>query len=73
MAAALARIKARSFIVAFTGDVMFTPEHCKQDAERIAGARYREVETMSGHLTTFGLFAEDRKAVDDAIREALAG
>lgn len=73
MADALARIKARTFIVAFTGDVMFTPEHCKQDAERITGARYREVATISGHLTTFGMFPEDRQAVDDAIREALAG
>ena len=42
------------------------------DARSIPGARYREVTTLSGHLTTFGLFPEDKQAVDDAIREALA-
>lgn len=70
--AALSRITAKTVIVAFTGDVMFGPQDCRRHAERIAGARYREVTTTSGHLTTFALFPEDRQAVDDAIRDALA-
>jgi homoserine O-acetyltransferase/O-succinyltransferase len=72
MAAALGRITAKTLIVAFTGDVMFPPQDSRLDAERIPGARYREVTTTSGHLTTFALFDEDRQAVDDAIRDALA-
>ena len=72
MAAALARITAKSFVYAFTGDVMFPPQDCKLDAEQIPGGQYRELTTTSGHLTTFGLFPENKRAVDDAIREVLA-
>ena len=73
MAAALARIAAKAFVYAFAGDVMFPPQDCKLDAERIPGARFRELTTTrSGHLTTFGLFPEDKGAVDGAISEALA-
>lgn len=71
MAAALARITAKALVVAFTGDVMFPPQDCTQDADRIPGARYREITTPSGHLTTFGLFPADKQAVDEAIAEAL--
>ena len=35
MAAALARITAKAFVYAFTGDVMFPPEDCRLDAARI--------------------------------------
>jgi homoserine O-acetyltransferase len=71
MAAALRRITAKTFVFAFTGDRMFPPEDCRFDAERIPNARYRELSTRSGHLSTFALFPEDREAVDGAIREAL--
>jgi homoserine O-acetyltransferase len=71
IAQALGRITAKTFIGAFTGDVMFPPEDNQRDAEHIPGARYRQMTTISGHLTTFGLFPEDKQAVDDAIREAL--
>ena len=72
MAKALGRITAKVTNVAFSGDVMFSPQDNEVWARSIPGARYREVTTISGHLTTFGLFPEDKKAVDDAIREALA-
>ena len=72
IAEALGRITAKTTIVAFTGDVMFPPIDNEVDARSIPGAQYREVTTISGHLTTFGLFPEDKQAVDDAIREALA-
>lgn len=69
---ALGRITAKTLIVAFTGDVMFGPAESERDAGAIAGAKYREVTTTSGHLTTFALFPDDRDAVDAAIRDALA-
>jgi homoserine O-acetyltransferase/O-succinyltransferase len=72
MAEALGRITAKSYVAAFTGDVMFPPQDCTVDAERIPGARYREITSTSGHLTTFGLFPEDHQAVNAAIGEALA-
>jgi homoserine O-acetyltransferase len=72
MAAALGSIKAKSFIAAFNGDMMFPPEECRMDAERIPGAQYREIRSLCGHLATFALFEQDKKAIDDVIREALA-
>jgi homoserine O-acetyltransferase len=72
MAEALGRITARATIVAFTGDVMFPPNDNARDAALIPNARYREVSSTSAHLTTFGLFPDDRQAVEDAIRDALA-
>jgi homoserine O-acetyltransferase/O-succinyltransferase len=72
LTAALGRITAKATIVAFTGDVMFSPEDSRRHADHIAGAEYRETTTPSGHLTTFALTDEDRQAMDEAIRDALA-
>ena len=69
---ALARITARMFIVAFTGDPMFTPEDCRRDADRVPGAVFHEVASVGGHLATFALFEQDRKAIDAVLAEVLA-
>lgn len=71
LAAALSRITAETFVFAFTGDPMFPPEECKMDADRIPHAKFREINSIGGHLATFALFEQDRQAVDDAIQEAL--
>ena len=71
MAAALNRITAKTFIFAFTGDLMFPAEECKVDADRIPQAKFQEISALAGHLATFALFDQDRQAVDDAIQEAL--
>lgn len=72
LAAALSRITAKAFVFAFTGDPMFPAEECKVDADRIPHAKFREISSVGGHLATFALFEQDRKAVDEAIQEALA-
>jgi len=72
LAAALRRITAKTFVVAFTGDPMFPPEECKLDAERIPNAQFREISTAFGHLATFALSEQDRQAIDSVLREALA-
>lgn len=72
LAVALSRITAKTFVFAFTGDPMFPAEECKIDADRIPRAKFREINSLGGHLATFALFDQDRRAVDDAIQEALA-
>ncbi|NCR15928.1 MAG: alpha/beta fold hydrolase [Microcystis aeruginosa LL13-03] len=72
LAAALGRIKAKTFVFAFTGDRMFQPEECKLDAQRISNAQFREIGGVSGHLTTFSLTQRDREVMDEIVREVLA-
>ncbi len=72
LAAALGRITAKTSVVAFTGDMMFPPEECKLDAERIPKAQFKEIRSACGHLATFALTNEDRGAIDAVLREILA-
>ncbi len=72
LAAALRRITAKTFVVAFSGDMMFPPEECKLDADRIAQAQFRVIQSLFGHLATFALSEQDKQAVDNVLLEALA-
>lgn len=72
LAAALSRITAKTSVAAFTRDMMFPPAECKLDAERVTNAHYREIGSRCGHLATFGLFEEDKQAIDNMLRELLA-
>jgi homoserine O-acetyltransferase len=71
LATALSRIKAKMFVVAFTGDRMFAPEDCKLDAARIPNAQFQEIHSLGGHLTTFALTEQDRQAMDNILGEVL--
>ncbi|WP_199193189.1 alpha/beta fold hydrolase [Blastopirellula marina] len=68
---ALQQIQAKTFVFAFTGDPMFPPHECRRDASRIPGATFREIQSQGGHLTTFGLFESDRKAMDEMFQYVL--
>lgn len=70
--AALGTISAQTLVIAFTGDPMFPPQEGKHDAERIPNARFTQIDSIFGHLATFGLSGDDVKAVDTALRELLA-
>jgi homoserine O-acetyltransferase len=59
------------FVVAFTGDRMFPPEECKRDADRIPNAKYWEVNSIGGHLTTFALTEQDRQAMNEVLQQVL--
>jgi homoserine O-acetyltransferase len=71
LATALSRIKAKTFVVAFTGDPLFPPEECKLDASQITNAEFREISSSFGHLATFALSQQDRQAIDNVIQEVL--
>jgi homoserine O-acetyltransferase/O-succinyltransferase len=71
LAAALARISARFFAFAFTGDTFFPAEDVEADVALIDGARFRVIDGPSGHFTMYGLRPDDVAAVDDALAEVL--
>jgi homoserine O-acetyltransferase/O-succinyltransferase len=64
-------IKARATVAAFTGDNLFPPAESRRIASLIPGAEFREIESVFGHLATFGLSEQDVKAIDGVIRDAL--
>jgi homoserine O-acetyltransferase len=70
--AALQKITAKTFIAAFTGDPMFPPDDCKQDAARIPGAQFKEISSAFGHLATFALCDQDRQSIDGFLAEVLS-
>jgi homoserine O-acetyltransferase len=70
--AALKTITAKTSVISFTGDPMFPPAEGKHDAERIPGATFHEVNSVFGHLATFGLSQDDVKAVDTILGALLA-
>lgn len=72
LAAALGRIKARTFVVGFTGDNLFPPDECKSFADQITHAEFREISTAFGHMATFGFTEEDRQAINNVLEELLA-
>lgn len=49
VAAALSRVRARTMVVAITGDILFPPHDHRDLVEGIAGARYREIDSAYGH------------------------
>ncbi|MER6944256.1 alpha/beta fold hydrolase [Nonomuraea sp. NPDC000554] len=69
----LGRVKPKATVAALTGDNLFPPDECRQYAEWIPSAEFRQIDSIFGHLATFGLSEQDVKAIDDVIRHALEG
>ena len=49
VAAALARIEARTLVVGITTDIIFTPGEMRELHGMIPGSRYREIDSPFGH------------------------
>jgi homoserine O-acetyltransferase/O-succinyltransferase len=71
LAELLGAIRARTLVAAFTGDNLFPPAESQRIATLIPGAEFREIDSVFGHLATFGLAEQDVKAIDGVIRDAL--
>lgn len=70
--AALERIKAKTFVICFSQDMFFPSYHCEREQKMIANSEFRPIPSLWGHFTMFGFFEEDKKAIDDVIKELLA-
>jgi homoserine O-acetyltransferase len=69
---ALGRITARTIVVSFKDDAFFPPEGIKADADQIPNADYREVGSVWGHFTMFGMREQDVAEIDALYEEVLA-
>jgi homoserine O-acetyltransferase len=70
--AALARIKARTFVMPMSSDMFFPPADCQAEWRLIADAEFRPIRTIDGHLALFGADAEALAQLDTHLGELLA-
>ena len=69
---AMKAIKAKTTVMAGRTDLYFTPEDIEADTSRIAGARFRIIPSLWGHMAGAGLNAEDSQFIQDEIKALFA-
>jgi len=72
LAAALKRIKAKTFVMPVETDMFFPPADCAREAALIPGGELRVLKTVDGHLGLFGTDADYVRQVDANLAELLA-
>lgn len=72
LAAALGRIKARTFVIPISHDMFFPPIDTERECRLIPGAQFRPIESIDGHLALFGTDAAAMTQLDGHLRELLA-
>jgi len=72
LAAALGRIKAKTYVVPFSGDMFFPPADCQAEQKLIPNSKYRVVESLWAHFAMFCKARSDRDQIDTCIRDLLA-
>lgn len=71
LAAALARIKAKTFVMPFANDMFFPVQDCAEEQALIPNSELRVVDTLWAHFAMFCLADADKQAIDDNLRELL--
>jgi homoserine O-acetyltransferase len=69
--AALGRIEARTYVMPFEEDMVFTVEDCRREEELIPDSELRPIPTPWGHFGMFGFAEEDKVFIDEAIGDLL--
>jgi homoserine O-acetyltransferase len=70
--AALARIKAKTFVMPMSSDMFFPPADCQAEWRLIPNAEFRPIETIDGHLALFGADPSALSQLDRHLSELLA-
>ena len=71
LAAALGRIKAKTFVMPIDADMFFPPIDCERECRMITGAEFRPITSIDGHLALFGADPAFMPQVDRHLRELL--
>jgi homoserine O-acetyltransferase len=71
LAAALGKIKAKTFVMPISHDQFFPPNECEADQKLIAGAELKVIETKEGHMGLNGFEPKYMEQVDVYLRELL--
>lgn len=72
LAAALGRIKAKTFVMPIDQDMFFPPIDCERECTLIPGAEFRQIKSIDGHLALFGADPGFMPQVDRHLSELLA-
>ena len=72
LAAALGRIKAKTFVMPISHDMFFPPADCQAEQRFIAGSEFRPLASIDGHLALFGTDADFLAQVDTHLKTLLA-
>ena len=72
LAAALGRIKAKTFVMPFGNDMFFPPADCQAEADLIPNSEFRLIDSLWAHFTMFCMNERDKQAIDDNLRDLLA-
>jgi len=72
LAAALGRIKAKTFVMPISHDMFFPPADCQADQKLIPGSEFRPIASIDGHLALFGTDPECMVQIDAHLIELLA-
>lgn len=72
LSAALARISAKTVVVAFGNDMFFPPADIEAEVAMIPGAEYRLIDSLWAHFTMFCMNDKDKAAIDAVYSDLLA-
>jgi homoserine O-acetyltransferase len=72
LAAALGRIKARTFVMPISHDMFFPPADCEAEQHLIPGSEFRPLASIDGHLGLFGTNPQMLAQLDANLSELLA-
>jgi homoserine O-acetyltransferase/O-succinyltransferase len=70
--AALGRIKAKTFVMPMSSDMVFPPADCQADCRLIPDAEFRPIQTIDGHLALFGADSNAISQLDKHLGELLS-
>lgn len=69
---AMSRIEAKVFVMPFEEDMFFPVRDCAYEEELISDSELRPIPSLWGHFAMFGVFEEDKEAIDQHIQDLLA-
>ncbi|ABM97375.1 alpha/beta fold hydrolase [Methylibium petroleiphilum] len=72
LAAALGRIRARTFVMPISHDMFFPPADAERECRLVPGAEFRPIESIDGHLALFGTDPAAMAQIDRHLKELLA-
>ena len=72
LAAALGRIKAKTFVMPISHDMFFPPADCEAEQRLIPGSEFRPLASIDGHLGLFGTDPQMLAQLDANLSELLA-
>jgi len=70
--AALARIRAKTFVMPISHDMFFPPADCQVEWRLIPNAEFRPIQSIDGHLALFGADPAALQQIDQHLGELLA-